>query len=553
LFHFIILYIRCKSKPFISMKKIFTQLTLLLLLASGGTLTAQPFQKGIDFSGDDYANVVVSVGNSYYIVGSTTAGGGSDYDAYIAKLDSAGNPLWEKQYGGSGTEYGTFLMHTNDNNLLLLGRSNSYGSNYDIFAVKTDLSGNVLWAKTFGTDTTDFGFRATEGPMGYLLVGQTIGAPTAQNFHLDILAVMVDAGGNLQWSKTIGTPYANEVAYDAVATGSDGFAIAGYTGANLIGLNDGLLAVIDSVGGWRAGFISGGIGDDDYRSIVGGNGNNLYLVGNTHPGGGNNAEYMVVKYDVGGQIPVFKWVKAYGGAQNESLSSAQAVPDGSGDILLFGHTNSFGTGGDALVVQIDSAGTAVMGRHFGGAGDDYISSAAFSNSGALLVGNNAVGGAESNVYLVAPDQTGNTPCNSGSAAVTTTAMPDTSIGPFPTDFGANSVTLNAASQNITPTSSTGVISDPCFTGIKNVANQLEFNIYPNPATSNTELVFYSDKATNASVSICNYLGETVNQLNREVFTGRNSITLNVSGYAAGMYFVKVKTEQSEGVMPLSVH
>src|ERR1043165_2267637 len=241
------------------MKRNFTQLMLSLLLVFGAILSVQAQgQKTIDFSGDDYCNHVVQIGNAYYIVGSTSAAGGGSYDAYIAKLDSLGNPVWQKQYGGSGVEFGTYLTATSDNNLLMVGRSNSYGTNYDMFVVKTDLSGNVLWSKTIGTDTTDYGMRVAEGPTGYLIVGQTLGVPTSINGKTDILVALVDASGNLKWSKNIGVPYANETPYETLSLGSDGFIIAGSTGVNLIGLGEALFFAIDTTGQIQGAFITGG-------------------------------------------------------------------------------------------------------------------------------------------------------------------------------------------------------------------------------------------------------------------------------------------------------
>ncbi len=81
-------------------------------------------------------------------------------DIWLLRLDDSGNLLWEKTYGSSQADVAISIANTPDGGLILLGATNGsdgdvpfhYG---DIFAldwlvIKTDSLGNVQWSKDIG-------------------------------------------------------------------------------------------------------------------------------------------------------------------------------------------------------------------------------------------------------------------------------------------------------------------------------------------------------------------------------------------------------------------
>src|ERR1700743_2124821 len=66
-------------------------------------------QKSFDIGGDDFGNQIQFAPGGTVVGGSTSKAGAGDYDAFIMGFDTAGNALWEKQYGSTGTEYGTSI------------------------------------------------------------------------------------------------------------------------------------------------------------------------------------------------------------------------------------------------------------------------------------------------------------------------------------------------------------------------------------------------------------------------------------------------------------
>lgn len=80
----------------------------------------------------------------------------------------------------------------------------------------------------------------------------------------------------------------------------------------------------------------------------------------------------------------------------------------------------------------------------------------------------------------------------------------------------------------------------------------EFNVYPNPATDEANVVFSVNNAQKASIEVVNALGQTVSVTNIKAESGRNLVMLNTANVEAGVYFVRVKTNGVQRVKRLMV-
>src|SRR6476469_4874153 len=80
------------------------------------------WQKCIGGSGNDYGYQIAKAadGSGYFISGATqTTTNGQN--VLVAKVDGAGNLLWQKDFGGSGTDEGTSIVATPDGGCLVAG------------------------------------------------------------------------------------------------------------------------------------------------------------------------------------------------------------------------------------------------------------------------------------------------------------------------------------------------------------------------------------------------------------------------------------------------
>jgi len=141
-------------------------------------------------------------------------------DLWAIKTDNRGNVKWEKTFGGSSNEEGYDVIATSDGGFLLIGYSWSYGNSQQVFAVKTDFHGNVLWQNTYGGSNWDVGNAVIEvSGGGYIIAGYS-NSPGISSGNTDVYLIKIDNSGNQIWHKGYGKtefPH-HEWAFDIVET-----------------------------------------------------------------------------------------------------------------------------------------------------------------------------------------------------------------------------------------------------------------------------------------------------------------------------------------------
>ncbi len=138
-------------------------------------------------------------------------------DIWILKLDPAGNLLWSKSVGGSANDFASGLIATSDGGALISGYSYSadgdaadhHGSitESDMFIIKIDADGNIEWTRSIGGSNSETGSGLLEKEDGYLITGNSFssdGDITENAGDADLLLVKLDFEGNLIWQQTYG-------------------------------------------------------------------------------------------------------------------------------------------------------------------------------------------------------------------------------------------------------------------------------------------------------------------------------------------------------------
>ena len=135
-------------------------------------------------------------------------------DAFLAKYDSEGTPLWARQVGSPAEDVSMGTTTDLFGNILLTGYTSgeltekANAGNLDIFLVKFNSSGRELWRRQFGSLGDDVVLAITTDESGNIyLTGQTGGNLDGhQNTGgIDLFVVKYDTGGSLQWSQQWGT------------------------------------------------------------------------------------------------------------------------------------------------------------------------------------------------------------------------------------------------------------------------------------------------------------------------------------------------------------
>ncbi|RJP82180.1 MAG: hypothetical protein C4524_01185, partial [Candidatus Zixiibacteriota bacterium] len=111
----------------------------------------------------------------YLLAGTTYSFGAGNGDGWVVRTDAAGNQLWAHTYGSTGTDWFLDALPTTDGNYLLVGYTQTAGANtHDAWVVKMDPAGNEIWSRTYGGNGDDRIFGATMSyAADYFLAGWT--------------------------------------------------------------------------------------------------------------------------------------------------------------------------------------------------------------------------------------------------------------------------------------------------------------------------------------------------------------------------------------------
>jgi len=383
---------------------------ILLILLSGCTPkdTTPPlatWQKTYGGSNNDEAYSIQQVSDGGYIVaGETYSFGAGGSDAYVLKLDASGNVTWQKTFGGSGKDYAYSIQQVSDGGYIVAGTTASSGAGYDdAYVLKLDASGNVIWTKTFGGSDYDRASsiqQVSDG--GYIVAGETYSFGAGCR---DIYVLKLDATGNVIWQKTFGGSY-DDLAFSIQQVSDGGYIVAGETYSFGAGSWDAYVLKLDASGNvtWTKTF--GGSSSDSVYSIQQVSDGGYIIAGITESSGAGSYDVYVLKLDASGNAT---WTKTFGGSANDYARSIQQVPDGG--YIVAGETYSFGAGSyDVYVLKLDASGNATWTKTFGGSYDDLAYSIQQVSDGGYIVAGwtNSFGAGSGDSYILKLDADGNT-------------------------------------------------------------------------------------------------------------------------------------------------
>ena len=348
---------------------------------------------------------VDALGNCYvagYFTNTATFGGTTlvsrgGYDAFLMKLDSSGNLVWVKQLGGSGDDMGAGVGLDASGNSYVTGSFSgtaSFGDYVltsagltDLFLVKLDGAGNVIWAHGGGGPGADAGTTLAVDSVGFsYVVGRFSGTASFGSFSVnsgggvDGFVAKFDSAGNPQWVRRVGGPLddaASGVALDSAGNSYivgqfSGVATFGTLNATSAGASDIFVAKYDNVGDALWVSVAGGAGPDAGLAVAANAAGDVFVTGsfsgaatfgalNFASAGGT--DLFVAQYNTSGSL---LWAKRAGGAGADA-ANAIAV-DTRGALHLTGQFSgaasfdnfevSAASGSDAFVAILSTQSTS---------------------------------------------------------------------------------------------------------------------------------------------------------------------------------------------------
>jgi len=261
----------------------------------------------------------------YIIAGQTRSYGGGNDDVYLVKVDSVGNFEWDHAYGGTVSETGFLVQQTSDGGYIIAGFIWLESQNMDMYLVKTDASGDTLWVRNFGGGLWEKGYAVRQTPDGgYIVAGFTASFGAGA---YDVYLIKVDADGNLLWDRTYGgTSY--EGAYAAQITSDGGYVLAGWTSSFGSGGDDMYLVKTDADGNFLWQRTYGGTDIEWAQSVRQTSDGGYILAGWTYVEDYDQTNTYLVKTDSDGNLLWECIGQEAGPEESVALFDVREAPDG---------------------------------------------------------------------------------------------------------------------------------------------------------------------------------------------------------------------------------
>ncbi len=301
--------------------------------------------------------------------------GRGDLDYWLWKMNEQGGLDWQKSFGGNGVDLLQSIKLTNDAGFILAGTSTSNNGldkkedskgQEDFWVIKLDAKGNEMWQKTIGgngQEKLQSIFQTKDG--GYILGGSSSSDKTPidskgiedlyaksqdSRGNMDYWVVKLKYDGTVEWQKTIGGEYADELK-SIEQTKDGGYILGGYSNSNRsgektddsFGFGDYWIVKLDPKGLIQWQRTIGGDKDDnlfaltqtnDGGFIAGGN-SNSDATNSKNKSNGKGSDFWVVKMNKEGGI---MWQETYDYGKYDILSSLIENKDGT--ILIGGYAQS---------------------------------------------------------------------------------------------------------------------------------------------------------------------------------------------------------------------
>ncbi len=230
---------------------------------------------------EECANSIAETNDGGYVLaGVTTTTPDFQEDALVIKVDSAGEKLWERTFGGSKPDYANDIIETKDRGIIVCGVTSSRGTGYKSFWVaKMDSSGTDIWDYIYPINEWDMAVAAVEGLDGFIYVtGYT---RTYSVIDYDIVLIKLDQSGNLIWQKVFSWGRWDQ-STSISATFDNGIVVAGFSRSGDVLSSDFAINKFDEEGNvlWQNIFVRNSL--DYSNKIIETRDNGLAIAGTTY-------------------------------------------------------------------------------------------------------------------------------------------------------------------------------------------------------------------------------------------------------------------------------
>ena len=366
-------------------------LSAAAMLFATGLMAQQKTEKFWGNKGYDVCYSAAATNDGGYILtGLTQSGADTTGDIVVIKTNAAGTAQWTMTEGGPKLEGGNNVIQTADGGFMVSGHTEDYGADdCDAFLMKLDNAGNKQWLKVYGGQFDDICEGTIEMPDGsFVFAGITASYGNGGidgNRHAYF--VKTNSKGEKIWDKYY-AGNGSEYAYSIAALAKGGFLAVGWTSSFGKGEQDAWLLRLTDDGDtlWTRRYQREG--DSRYFKIIPTADNGFMLAGYTTKAKTSKPQGLIVKLDAEGKQ---LWDKTYGnGTDSMLLQGIAQLPNG--NFMLTGTTFENDNAGMIYILTVDGMGNKLFDEECGGSFAWGNCIAVQGNNGYLVAGSSVNNG-----------------------------------------------------------------------------------------------------------------------------------------------------------------
>jgi len=345
--------------------------------ASPDTITptwSQQYTAGLAPAEDAATATVLGAGGFIYVTGfSTDANTGTDY--FTTKYDSTGGKLWTARYDNPqhGDDIALAIALDNVGNVYVTGKSNGFGTAWDIVTVKYDALGAQQWTARYNGSVNgeDAGIAiAVDASQNIYVAGNSASQSSysqGDSYNDDIVLVKYNSSGAEQWNvRKNGAGNGTDQVAAMALDGSGNVFITGST-ENLGSYNYYVLKYTSGGTLSASDVYDGPVNADDRATDIEIDGSgNVYVTGSS-VGSGTYDDYLTIKYT---NALSRTWTARYNGTGSLSDGAVGIALDASSNVYVTGWSEGSGTSADITTIKYSSAGAEQWAARFNGTGSD---------------------------------------------------------------------------------------------------------------------------------------------------------------------------------------
>jgi len=330
------------------------------------------------------------------ICGYTISSSFGDNDIFIMKLDGRGGIIWSNIYGGSGNDQATSLIRTSDGNFIVSGHTTSLSASFDPFTIKINSSGDIQWSNVYRWWNEDYSnnlIQTSDG--GYIMTGYSNSFGSG---GYDVYSLKLDQSGGIMWARCYGGPE-NDFGNAIQETTDGGYIIGGYT-FSFGAFGDGYVIKLFGDGAVRWSKNYGGAGFDNIKDLKKAS-NGFIACGSTVSFGLIDENAYV--FNIDNQDGFVYWTRTFDGALAGPSSFYKAFQSPDGGFVLSGTMqNSTENQNDMVFMKLFGDGAFNFAKGFGGVGSDVSTSLSVKEDGGYILGGNTTsfGAGSNDAYVV---------------------------------------------------------------------------------------------------------------------------------------------------------